>query len=277
VKPDRQHSLKIVFVLAAFVVGFIRLAELAYDNAVNLPFEDQWDFLRPLFEDRGPFACFLRQHGPHREGIGGFIDWYLYRATSWDVRAEAWFAVVVLASAALVAIRLSVQLRGRLAWSDAGFALLLLSPVHWETMLLTPNVAHSILPLLLVFCLARSWLVESAGRRLVAVGAASTLCLFTGFGLCAAVISLGLALLLLLRPPQGRGESSQVAGWFLVTIIAAGFAAFAINYHWEPAVPGWKFPVPRWWDYGRFMGLMYTSLLGWRSITIASAAVAVRS
>ena len=64
-------------------------------------------------------------------------------------RAESWAAVVILTLAALSAVVLARRLRGRLRWTDAVFPLLLMAPVNWETMLLTPNISHGILPQLL--------------------------------------------------------------------------------------------------------------------------------
>ena len=82
---DRRALCNAGLVGATFAICLVRLAGFAKDNAVNLLFEDQWDFLAPLFEGKGPWACFFWQHGPHRQGLGGLIDWFLYRAADWDV------------------------------------------------------------------------------------------------------------------------------------------------------------------------------------------------
>jgi hypothetical protein len=86
---DRGQLLAATFVMGTFAVCLIRLVGFVQANAVDLLYEDQWDFLRPLFEGRGPWSCFFYQHGPHRQGLGGLVDWYLFNATGWDVRAEA--------------------------------------------------------------------------------------------------------------------------------------------------------------------------------------------
>lgn len=262
-----------IAVLSAFTVGVLRLVGLVKDAAVNLPFEDQWDLLRPLFEDRGPWVCFRWQHGPHRQGAGGVIDWFLYRATNWDVRAEAWAAVGILSLAAITAVVLAARLRGRLSWSDAGFALLLLSPLHWETMLLTPNLAHSILPLLLVLLLSYAWILPSGPWRITAIVSLYTLSLYTGFALCGAVVTLPLALGLRLKAQsESTALSNRELGIVLICMMAV-LVSFGLGYRWDPAVPGWRFPVDHWWDYGRFGALMFTSLLGWRAITWGSTVV----
>ncbi len=267
-----RRWLPVALVTGAFALGLLRLVGLVADNAVDILVEDQWDMLRPLFQQEGPLACFLQQHGPHRLGLGGLVNWYLYNATGGDVRAESWATLVTLTLAAGVAVGLAVRLRGRLSWSDAAFPLLILSPVQWETMLLTPFLGHSILPLLLTLLLALAWTIKAPGWRVFSVGVLSGVALFTGFGLCGAVASAGLAGLFWLRPEAPAGTTRRQATWLLALALLA-LGLFALHYRWEPAVPGWRFPVPQWWDYARFPALMFTSLLGWRALTPASTAL----
>jgi hypothetical protein len=254
-------------VAATFVICLIRLYGFVQDNAVNLPFEDQWDFLTPMFKSQGPWACFFYQHGPHRLGLGGLIEWYLYSTTSWDIRADAWAAVVVLTAAALAALALAVRLRGRPSWSDIGFPLLLLGPLHWETMTFTPSLAHSILPLLLTFLLACAWSSTKPVAQVLGVGVFGTLILFTGYGICGAAVTIGLALLLCLRPGKKNAMAERRQTGLILLLLGGAVVIFSHGYHWDHGTPGWRFPVANWWDYPRFCALMFTSLLGFRSIS----------
>ena len=253
------------------VLALLRLYRLVANNAVDVPYGDQWDTLTPLFDGKGPLAAFFKQHGPHRLGLGGFVDWYLYQATGWDVRAESWACLVVLVLATVLAIGISIHLRGRLSWHDAAFPLILLSPVSWETMLLTPFLAHSILPLFIVILLAVAWASPTNRKQLTVIGLMGSMALFSGFGFCAALATFGLSLLQIARPaaasPSRRWQLLPVA-LFLVML-----GVFLSGYVWNPAVPGWRFPVPNWWDYARFPALMFTSLLSWRAITPLSTVV----
>jgi hypothetical protein len=266
---DRGRLLGATFVIGTFAICLVRLVGFVQANAVDLLYEDQWTFLQPLFEGRGPWSCFFYQHGPHSLGLGGLVDWYLFNATGWDVRAEAWAAVVVLAFATIVAIALAARLRGRLSWSDAAFPLLLLGPIHWETMVFTPNLAHSILPLLFTLLLAYAWGPAGPLTRVVVVGVFGTLTLFTGYGSCGMPVSVGLAVLLWLRP--GKDETPVDRRQLVLILLMLGVAAvvFAHGYHWDRGTP-WRFPLPNWWDYPRFCALMFTSLVGWRALSAAS-------
>ncbi|HZP59443.1 MAG TPA: hypothetical protein VFB27_03890 [Opitutaceae bacterium] len=273
----RRPGFALLAVAAVFILGLIRLIGFVQDNAVDLLFEDQWAFLTPMFKGEGPWASFEYQHGPHRLGLGGLIEWFLYRATGWDVRADAWAAIVVLAVATAAALVLAARLRGRLSWSDAAFPLLLLGPLHWETMTFTPSLAHSIVPLALVFLLACAWTLQRPAARVIAVGVCSTLVIFTGYGVCAAPAAAGLALLRGLRPPATSGTTERWPAVLILLLLAGAVVAFACGYHWDHGTSVTRPPALQWWDYPRFCALMYTSLLGFRSLsplpTAAGAAV----
>lgn len=252
-------------VLVALGLGAARLAALVWTAAVNLPFQDQWDLLRPMFAGAGPWTCFGWQHGPHRQGLGGLINWALYRATDWDVRAEAWAGAAILFLAALVTLALARRLRGELRWTDAGLPLLLLSTVNWETMLLTANISHGILPLLLTLGLGLAWTIRHPASQVTALVLLGFLSVFTGFALFAGVTTAVLAGFLAARRVQPAWLTWAVLGGFAVAV-----ALFARGYVWEPAVPNWRFPVENVADYPRFLALMYASLLGMREISLAA-------
>lgn len=254
-----------------FVLALLRLYRLVANNAVDIPYGDQWDTLTPLFDGKGPLAAFFQQHGPHRLGLGGFVDWYLYQATGWDVRAESWACLGVLVLATVLAIGISIYLRGRLSWHDAAFPLILLSPVSWETMLLTPFLAHAILPLLIVMSLALAWSSPAGKWQLTAIGLMGSMAFFSGFGFCAALATFGLSLLQIARP--AAASPSRLWQLLPAALFLVSLGIFLYGYTWNPAVPGWRFPVPNWWDYARVPALMFTSLLSWGAITPLSTAV----
>ncbi|HWA27683.1 MAG TPA: hypothetical protein VG734_18650 [Lacunisphaera sp.] len=262
-----------ILVGSAYVVCLVRLAGFVAANSVNLMYSDQWDALWPLFEGRGPWTMFLHQHGPVRLGLGGVINWWLYTTTGWDVRAEAWSGAVMLALAAGVALVLAARLRGRLAWTDAAFPLLLLSLVQWETLILTTFPGAQILPLLLILLVAWSWSLDDAIARGLGVGLGGALALFSGYGVVSAPATVGLAALLWLRPGSERPAADRRAAVVALILMGAAVIAFASSYHFASGNGDFRFPVPNWWDYPRFCALMFTNLFGWRAITTASVTV----
>lgn len=260
--PPRNYAWPLV--VLTFAICGVRLGGLVWDASVNVLHSDAWDFLAPLFRDEGPLACFLQQHGPHRQGLGGIFQWALYAMSGWDTRWESWCGVLVLLLTAASAVALSARLRGRLAPVDALLPLILLSPVHWETLLLSVNLSHSILPLAIVVLLAWTRLRPPSPSRALATGALGALCLFTGFGFCAAVMLGGLALLHAICPESTTDRRDALG---TLAVLGMGFGLFFTDYTWSPAIPGWVFPVADWWNYGSFVSYMAATLLGLREKT----------
>jgi len=247
--------------LGAFVIGLLRVGGLIADSAVNVLYADQWDFLSPLFNGEGPGAAFLQQHGPHRQGLGGALQWALYSATGWDVRAEAWCALIALTLAALAATVLAVRLRGHLSPLHSLLPLVILSPLHWETLLFTTNIAHSILPLCLLLLLAGALLIRSDMWRTSSIALLGVSAVFTGFGFCVALACWVVLAATLTRP---HGVALRRSNLIALCVITTGLGLFFVGYRWDPAIPGWTFPVPDWWNYGTFVAYMTSTLLGLR-------------
>src|SRR5882762_11118048 len=81
---SRRTLYSLALVGVTFAICLVRLAGFVQANAVDLPFDDLWDSLNPLFKEEGPLACFFYQHGPPRMGLGSLIERYLYQETHWD-------------------------------------------------------------------------------------------------------------------------------------------------------------------------------------------------
>lgn len=259
-----------LFCAAVFCVALARFALLVAGGAVNVLYGDQWDFLAPMFEGRGPWASFERQHGPHRLGLGGLIQWFLYRATEWDARAEAWSGAVFLAAAAMIGMWISARLRGRPSAVDATWVLVCLGTMHWETLTLAPDIAHSVLPLLLIVTMAAGLACKNPRRRAAWLGLVGGLCVFTGFGVVGAVAAAVVATMLL----SPKNESSErAAGGVVLACLGMAFAMFARGYRFDPAVPGWSFPVHDWWNYATFAGYMAATASGLRESSVPALCV----
>src|SRR5207247_9521083 len=120
-------------------------------NAVNILFLDQWDYLRALFENRGMWAFFNTQHGPHREGLAALVTTIIYRMTAWNVRAEAFDIVVIMVLASLAA--LCVPGLGFVRWSlfDVCIPIVMLNAIAYEVYVTTTHLPHPYLGVVLMF------------------------------------------------------------------------------------------------------------------------------
>lgn len=250
-----------LFCVLVFAAALARLCVLVAGGAVNVLYGDQWDFLTPVFEGRGPLACFDHQHGPHRMGAGGVLQWFLFTATDWDARSEAWAGVAALSAAAIVGMRMSARLRGKLSAADAAWAPVCLGTMHWETLTLATDIAHSVLPLAMIVTMAFGLTFVCPARRAAWLIVWAGLCLFTGFGLAGAAAAAVVAAAMF-SPRNGRAV--RVSGVAVLAGLAASAAVFAWGYRFDPAVPGWRFPVEEWWNYGTFAGYMAATASGLR-------------
>ncbi len=222
----------------------------------NVMFMDQWDFFYPLLYDQGWWARFVYQHGPVREGIGFVISGWILEATNLDVRYDSvWIATLLLAATAL-ALRLKSKVSGPLGIRDAWIPLLFLSLGQFETVVLTPNASHSILPLALILLAANVWLSPRPSIRYPVAAAIAVALTFTGFGLFAGGI---ITVLLAAGAVQHVWRREYRTTWLAAACLAvtvAGWILFSTQYTFQPAVEGFRFPWTPWTDYVRFVALM---------------------
>jgi hypothetical protein len=86
-------------------------------------------------------------------------------------------------------------------------------------------------------------------------------------------MTVGLVVLLWLRPETDETPVDRPQLGMILLMLGVAAVVFAQGYHWNRGTPGWRFPVPNWWDYPRFCALMFTSLVGWRALSAASVTV----
>ena len=114
-RPGIPAWLQCVLVAGAF--GWLGVRQLLFVNAhaVNVLYWDQWDFYRPMFENRGWWDTFALQHGPHREGLGLVLTRLIADASGWNTRWDALAACLIMVGAAAMAMVLCARFgtRGR--------------------------------------------------------------------------------------------------------------------------------------------------------------------
>jgi hypothetical protein len=80
-----------------------RLFRLISRYAVNLFFSDQWGFNRAtLFERHSLWEMFRWQHGPHRQGAGALVSYFLEPHFSWSSRTESFLIGGLIVTNALL-------------------------------------------------------------------------------------------------------------------------------------------------------------------------------
>jgi hypothetical protein len=102
----------------------------------NLPFQDEWHMVVPFLT--GERALTLEhlwaQHNEHRIVLTKLVELCLIRLGGGDFRVSMYVNVALCAATAAALVLAARQLRGRSAYQDAVFPLLLLQVGHYETL-----------------------------------------------------------------------------------------------------------------------------------------------
>jgi hypothetical protein len=187
--PLGQYGPRIA-VTATFIALTVRLLQMVGRYAVNIFFSDHWAIEdSTLFQRHSIVDIFRWQHGWHRQGLGGIAMWLFEPMTRWNMRADAYLAVVILALACAAALLLKRRLFGPITYADVTIPLLFFTPTQYENLIGPLNLAYAPFPTLLIvlFCLA--WTITNDRWRCAALLVAHLLCTYTGFALLLGVMA----------------------------------------------------------------------------------------
>jgi hypothetical protein len=252
----------LVVAAAVGILGFRFFAFIA-DYSVNVLFQDQWDFLGPLFDGHaGLWQLFSFQHGPHREGLGLIADKYLYRWTDWNVRAESFMIGASVFTAMLLALLLKYRLSGRLSYGDAAIPLIFLTMAQFETFIGTPNAAYSGFPLLLIVLYCLALLSPQYRTRYALCLSLNFLLIFTGFGIFMGAVTVGVFALEFYWRIRGASEVPLGVSLAATLVAVASLGSFFLGYRFQTAVDCFIFPAHNLGAYATFVALMAARFFG---------------
>jgi hypothetical protein len=191
--PSRQNRNswgKDFVIITVFIALAVRLFLLISRFAVNLFFSDQWDFNNAtLFEKHSLWEMFRWQHGPHRQGLGAIISYFVEPFFRWNSRTESFLVGIIIVLAAICALWLKRRLFGAFDFSDVCIPLIFFVPSQYETLFATANLAHGPVPLLLILLYCISWTIPKPLPRYSFVILLNFGAIYTGFGLFLGVIT----------------------------------------------------------------------------------------
>lgn len=250
----------VVFAALAF-----RLFRLTSHYAVNIFFWDQWDFNdATLFRNHSLWEIFRWQHGPHRQGLGGVLAALVEPWFRWNSRTEAFLVTGIVVVAGLCILCLKYRLFGSLSWTDVAIPMIVFSPAQWEPLWNTVNLAHGVLPVLLIvlYCLAWTWRNERAKYALITV--LNFGILYTAFGFFIGLLT-PVLLAARLRADTARSVAARTYLWFCTVAALASLASFFVGYSNKKDASGCSslFSSPPG-SYFRFFDLMFATPFGIR-------------
>src|SRR5436190_8026707 len=254
--PQARDRWAALFVGAVTLALTARLLRFVTQYAVNVLFLDQWLFYDPLFARSGWWAIVRQQCGPIREGAGFLVSAALAWLTRWNMVIESQSLALELIAATVLLVVLKRRLAGRIDYFDVAIPVACLSLLHSETIIVTPNPAHSTFPLLALCLTGLSLTYQRTERRLACEAALTIVLLFSGFSIFAVPPMLMLILwtgALALH----RGATRLAAACLLSTVaIGVALVGFAYGYVPNTASPGWTFNSRRPWLYFVFLSRM---------------------
>ena len=249
-----------------------RFLDFIARKQVNILFRDQWDYYDPLFQGAGPWTLFRWQHGPHRLGVGGVLTAVVAYLSRWDGRVDALVAGIIVVLCVPVALVLKARLSRRLDVWDALVPLLFLTLRSFEIFVITPDMAHGPVPLLLLMLFGLCLTVPGLHLRTAGLLFLNALSVYTGFG-----IFLGLITPVLIAVELRRRALEEAGGvLFLVLCLllaVATMASFLIGYRYVTAVDCFQFAHPGPREYISYGALMLSLPFGWLGETRVSVLV----
>jgi len=150
-----------------------------------------------------------------------------------------------------------------LRWLDIAIPLIFFTPAQFESLWITPNLAHGPLPLLLIVLYCLAWTCELPAVRYTLVLILNFAAIYTGFGLFIGVITpLWLAVEFYFRR-----QARQPAKWLLVSlaISLASLGSFFIGYRLDPDAKCFSLQPHGVVRYLDFVVLMLAHFFGARS------------
>ncbi len=259
-RSGNSRTLPMLVVAVAVGVFGERFFAVIWRYSVNVLYSDQWDYLKPFFVEQASVGkLFLRQHGPHREGLGLIADKFLYPLTHWNSRVDSFLIGGIIFAAMLLALMLKTRLYGPLAYSDVAIPMIFLSLAQYETLVDVPNPAPYSFPLLLIMVYCLVLLCHNRPLRYTLVLVVNVLLIFTGYGLVMGAITVGYFMLecyWILRHTTSVPFLHAVTG---LSVSVVSLASFFIHYRIGPRMGCLGAAHRPFLEYPEFIAVMLSS------------------
>ena len=124
-----------ILLLAVWAVLTLVVAALILTSSLNIPAEEEWEFVGVLVGKDPVGAWVWGQRAGERLPLARLLYWAEFRLTR-DFRAAMLLQTALVSALALGLMRLAAKLRGRPDWADLFFPISLLHLGHWGNFLL---------------------------------------------------------------------------------------------------------------------------------------------
>lgn len=251
-------------VAAVFVALAGRQLLFVAAHAVNVLYMDQWDFYEPLFKGQGWWDTFIRQHGPHREGLGLVVTRILAGMSGWDSRWDAIAVSVFIIVAAALALRLGrcFGISGGSAVMLVGVPLIFFNVHQYELFVGAANISYGAMPMALFMGFCLCWFLRDIRWRFSLISVLTFLLIFTGFGFFVGLLAPLLLAVEAVQALRAREKSRAALALAALGSTAVSWALFVHGYTFQPAVVGFRFPYEHPTEYITFSARLLGNFFG---------------
>jgi hypothetical protein len=251
-----------LIVFAAFAALSVRLLVLISQHAVNVFFMDQWEFNdATLFQPHSLWQMFDWQHGPHRQGLGAILSYFIEPHFRWNSRSESFLIWTIVSFAALCGLWLKKRLFGSIGLFDVCIPLILLNYLEYETLFITANLAHGPLPLVLVLLYCLAWTVSRPRLRYPLIVLINFVTIYTGFGFFLGLVTpAALAFDYWLNRRQESLKKIYIGASLLVSLASLG--SFFFGYKFQTSVDCSPNLIQSPFAFFKFLLLIFANVLG---------------
>jgi len=247
---NRQWT-KVFYLLFPFLYLFQGAVVLHY--AVDIPFMDEWEALRPAGLPAGfSWSWLIAQHNEHRIFLTKLQTWLLYWVDGWDLRWHQGMNYLLFALIPIALIKVKARVLPKLSLHEyLAVLVFVLSPLlHQNHMWGFQSQFH----FALLFILLSSLLIFSESQSLSKLALGSFCILLSMFsfsnGLVAGVGLLGgYSLYKLSEFWQRRSRQSLVQWGIVVVPCIAGLVMWFHGFHRDP---NFAWTYPNHWIFWRF-------------------------
>lgn len=254
-----------IIILLFFLTCSLRFFYIAYKYSSNILFWDQWDFYNGIFSNKSWLTLFLSQLGPHRMGIGLIITKIIATISKWDTKYESYFISVLIIFATILALTLKKKIFSHFSIYDVVIPVIFLNLFQYESIIGTPDISLSALPLFLVILYCLSLGIKKVILKYAVILFINIIIIYSGFGLFLGFIT---PIIILLDLIKSKTKILIKISFLIISLIS--LCLFFVNYRFEPAADCFVFPHPLPLLYFDFMVRMVNSFLGFHDINISS-------
>lgn len=260
--PISNHLFTYSSIGIVFIIYAVLLFNLINRHSVNVLFWDQWDFSDYLFGNPTVWEMFSHQHGPHRQGIGAFLNLFIGTVSGWNSRAEAFCIGGILVLAMAAALYLKYRLFGKLTAWDTLIPVISLSFVQCEVAFPNTNTGYTALPLLFIMLVGIILTLQNPIHRYLLLAVTNFFAVFTGFTVFIGVIVPVILVFAIIIHwlAKERREMFYALGALIASLLT--LALFFKGYYLAPAVDCFQFPHPQPYEYLVFISNMLTMCQG---------------